>query len=92
MGFMVLFSTGLNSRFQRKNRFWKRSTESWDIVQNMSKFGHFAQKANFWHLFIDISGLAASFLNPIDALKPWVQAGRKEYHEAHKWNKNFFDL
>ena len=92
MGFMVLFSTGLNSRFQRKNRFWKRSTESWDIVQNMSKFGHFAQKANFWHLFADISGLTASFLNPIDALKPWVQAGRKEYHEPHKRNKFFFYL
>ena len=40
------------------------------ICQNMSKFGHFAQKANFWHLFAGISGLTASFFNPIDALKP----------------------
>ena len=92
MGFMVLFSTALNSQFQRKNQFWKSSTESWDIVQNMSKFGHFAQNANFWHLFTDISRLTASFLNPIDALKPWVQAGRKEYHEPHKRNKIFFYL
>ena len=77
MGFMVLFSTGLNSRFLHKNRFWKRSTESWDI-------GDFAQKDNFWHLFANISGLTASFFNQIDALKPCVQAGRKEYHEPHK--------
>ena len=32
-------------------------------------------------------GLTASFLEPIDALKPWVQASRKEYHEPHKQNK-----
>ena len=54
----------------------------------MSKFPRSAQNANFWHLSADISGLAASFWKCIVALKPWVQAGRKEYHEAHKQQSN----
>ena len=32
IGFMVLKKTELNPVFQRKNPFWKISTESWDIA------------------------------------------------------------
>ena len=83
--FMVLFSAGLDAQFQRKNQFWKRSTESWHIVQNMSKFGRLAQKANFGHSLADITGLTASFWKPINTLKPWVQAGRKEPHKQNNF-------
>ena len=88
MGFMVLFSTSLHSRFQRKNPVWKKN-ESWDIVQNILKFGSLAQKAIFWYLFTDISGLSASFWKLIDSLKSWVQIGRKEYQKPHKLNAFF---
>ena len=38
MGFMVFKSTGSDSRFQSKNRFWKIWTGSRDIVQNVPKY------------------------------------------------------
>ena len=37
----------------------------------------------------NISGPGAYFSKPIFALKPWVQAGRFEYHKPHD-RKNFF--
>ena len=32
-------------------------------------------------------GLGAYISNLIFVLKPWVQAGRFEYHKPYKWNK-----
>ena len=89
MGFMVFKSTGLGSRFQCKNRFWKICTESRDIGQNVSNFAGLVWKADFGHFFGNIFGLGAHFSKPIFALKSWVQAGWFEYHEPHNLN-NFF--
>ena len=79
MGFMVFKSTGLDSRFQRKNRFWKICTESQDIIKKVSKIGLPNQTSKIWHILADISRLGAYFSKPIFALKLWVQAGRFEY-------------
>jgi len=91
MGFMVFKSTGLDSRFQRKNRFWKLCIESRDIGQNVSNFAGLVWKADFVHFFGNILGLGAYFLKPIFALRPWVRAGQFEYHEPYNPN-NFFSL
>ena len=90
IGFMVFKMTGSDSRFQRKNRFWKICTESRDIGQNVSNFAGLVWKAVFGHVFADISGLGAYFSKPIFALKPWVRAGRFEYHEPYNLNNFFF--
>ena len=90
MGFMVFKSTGLDSRFQRKNRFWKICTGSRDIGQNMSNFAGLVWKADFGHFFGNILGLRTYFSKPIFALKPWVRAGWFEYHEPHNRNNFFF--
>ena len=90
MGFMVFKSTGLDSRFQRKNRFWKICTESQDITKKVSKIGLPNQTSKIWHILADISGLGAYFSKPIFALKPWVRAGRFEYHQPHNPNDFFF--
>ena len=87
MGFMVLKTTGLSSRFQRKNRFWKICTGSRDIDQNVPKLRSPNQTCIFWDVLANISGPFAYFSKPIFALKPWAQAGRFEYHEPHKRNK-----
>ena len=92
IGFMVLKTTGLSSRFQWKNRFWKICTECWEIGQNVRKYGGLVWRPEFWHNFANISGPAANFSKPIFALKPWTQAGHFEYHELYKRNKNFFEL
>ena len=84
---MVLKMTGLSSRFQRKNRFWKICNGSWDIVQNVSKYTGLVWRPYFWHILLNISGPGAYFSKPIFALKPWAQAGHFEYHEAYKQNK-----
>ena len=89
---MVLKTTGLSSRFQQKNRFWKICTESWDIGQNVGKYGGLVWQPDFGHILADISGLGQYFLKPIFALKPWAQAGRFEYHEAYKLNEKKFEL
>ena len=91
MGFMVFKSTGSDSRFQRKNRFWKICTESQDITKKVSKIGLPNQTSKIWHILADISVLGAYFSKPIFALKPWVRASRFEYHEPHNPN-NFFSL
>ena len=90
IGFMVLKTTGLSSRFQCKNRFWKIRTESRDIGQNVSKYEGLVWRPEFGHILVNISGPYAYFSKPIFALKPWAQAGRFEYHEAYKRNKKFF--
>ena len=46
----------------------------------------------FAAFFGDILGLDTYFLKPIFALKPWVRAGRFEYHEPHIRNNFFFRL
>ena len=91
MGFMVLKTAGLSSRFQRKNRFWKIYNESWDIAQNVSNFAGLVWKADFQHFFGNILGPDAYFSKPIFALKPWVRAGQFEYHEPYNPN-SFFHL
>ena len=87
---MVFKSTGSNSRFQRKNRFWQICTESQDINKKVSKIGLPNQTSNIWHIFADISGLGAYFSKPIFALKLWVRAGRFEYHQPYNPNNFFF--
>ena len=91
MGFMVFKSTGLDSRFQRKNRFWKICTGSRDIGQNMSNFAGLVWKADFLNFFGNILGLGAYFSKPIFVLKPWAWAGRFEYHKPFNPN-DFFSL
>ena len=87
---MVFKTTGSDSRFQCKNWFWKIYTESWDIRQNVSKKWLPNQTSKIWHVFANISGLGAYFSNPIFELKPWVRAGRFEYHEPYNLNNFFF--
>ena len=81
MGFIILKTTGLSSRFQRKNRFWKICIRSQDIDKNVSEFDLPNQTFIFWDVLVNISGPDADFSKPIFALKPWAQAGRFEYHE-----------
>ena len=90
IGSMVFKSTGSIPRFQCKNGFKKICTESRDIGQNVSNFAGLVWKADFWHLFGNILGLGAYFSKLISALKPWVQAGRFEYHEPYNLNDFFF--
>ena len=92
IGFMVFKLTDLDSRSQRKNRFWKICTESWDIVKNVfksAKIGLPNQTSKIWHILAVFSGLGAYFSKLFFALKPWVQAGRFEYNEPYN-PKNFF--
>ena len=74
MGFMVFKSTGSDSRFQRKNRFWKICTESQDITKKVSKIGLPNQTSKIWHILTDISVLGAYFSKPSFVLKLWAQA------------------
>ena len=55
VGFMVFKSTGLDSRFQRKNRFWKICTETQDIIKKVSKISLPNQTSKIWHILADIS-------------------------------------
>ena len=87
---MVLKTTGLNQGFQRKNRFLKICTGSQDIKQNVPKIRSPNQTCIILDVFANISGPGAYFSKPIFALKPWVQAGRFEYHEPYNNQKNFF--
>ena len=81
--------TGLSLRFQRKNWFWKKCIESWDISQNAQNFTDLVWRSEFGLILANISGLVAYFSKQIFALKPWVQAGRFEYHEPYKLNEFF---
>ena len=87
MGFMVLKTTGLNSQFQRKKRFWKKHIGSQDISQNVPKFRSPNQTSIFWDFLANISGPDACFSKPFLALKLWAQAGRFEYHKAYTRKK-----
>ena len=91
IGFMVLKTTGLGSRFQRTNWFWKVCPKSRDINQTVPKFRSPNQACIFSDVSANISRPFAYFSKPIFALKPWAQAGRFEYHEPYN-RKNFFCL
>ena len=80
MGFMVLFSTGLNSRFQRKNRFWRRVRRYWPKRCKICRLG---LRPGFWHNLVNILRPVTYFSKPIFALNLLAQAGRFEYHEAY---------
>ena len=88
---MVFKMTGLSSRFQRKNWFWRICTGSRNIDQNVPKFAGLVWRPNFWHILLNISGLSEYFSKAIFVLKPWAQAGYFEYHEPYKRNNNFFE-
>ena len=60
---MVLKSTGLSSRFQHKNRFWKICTGSWDIGKNIQNYAGLVWRPDFWHVLLNISGPGAYFSN-----------------------------
>ena len=90
IGFMVFKTTGFESRFKRKNWFWKICPKSWNIGQNVSKICLPNQTSKISHILADISGLCAYFSKPIFALKPWDWAGRFEYHEPYNPNNFFF--
>ena len=92
MGFMVFKSTGSDSGFQRINRFCRICTASRDSSQNVSIFAGLVWKADFRHFFDNILDLGAYFSKPIFALKPWVRAGRFEYHEPYNPKKFFWYL
>ena len=51
IGFMVLKTTGLSPRFQRKNPFWKICIRSRDIGKKVTNFRNFAWKAKFGYFF-----------------------------------------
>ena len=59
IGFMVFKLTGLDSRFQCKNRFKKICTESQDITKKVYKIGLPNQTCKIWYILTDISGLDA---------------------------------
>ena len=79
--YMVLKTTGLSSRLQQKNRFWKIRTGSRDIKLNVPKSGLPNQTCIFLDVLANISGPVAYFSTPIFALKPWAQAGHFEYYK-----------
>ena len=85
---MVLKTTGLSSRCQRKNQYRNICIESWDIGQKVSKYAGLVWRPGFWHILISISGPGAYFSKPIFALTPWAQAGRFEY--LNPKNKTMF--
>ena len=60
-----------------------------DIKQNVPKIRSPNQTCIILDVLANISGPGAYFSKPIFALKPWVQAGRFEYHEPYN-QKNFF--
>ena len=86
---MVLKTTGLSSRFQHKNQFWKICTEARDIKQNVQKIRLPNQTCIFLDVLANILGPGEYFSKPIFALKLQAQASQFEYHEPYKQTKNF---
>ena len=65
---------------------WWREQLGWgDIGQNVPNFPGLVWKADLGHIF---GNIGIYFSKPIFTLKPWVRAGRFEYHEPH--NRNIF--
>ena len=63
IGFIILKTTGLSSRFQRKNRFLEICIGSRDIGQNMTKFEGWVWQVK--RIFTNISGPYTYFSKPI---------------------------
>ena len=84
VAFMVVKMTVLISRFQHKNRFYKRTNLAQDIFKNVLRLGEPNQTAALKQFLINISSNIGSFYKPIFALKPSSQDGRFDYHESHK--------
>ena len=59
------------------------------LEQSVPKIRSPNQTCIILDVLANISGPGAYFSKPIFALKPWVQAGRFEYHKPHN-RKNFF--
>ena len=89
--FIVLKTFVLNTRFQRKNRFEKRTTLGWDICKNVFQHGMPNQTTNQYCFFLNISAQTGSFFKPIFALKPCVQDGRFEYNKRYKPSKKNYE-
>ena len=84
VAFMVVKTTVLISRFQRKNRFVKRPYIAWDIDEKLFSTGGLVWLTKSQNIFEDILGQVGSFFKPIFALKPWDWDNRFEYHKSHK--------
>ena len=89
--FIVLKTTVLNTRFQRKNRFEKRPSLSQDIEEKAILVRGLVWHSMLKHLFANISAQGGSFFKPIFALKPCVQDGRFEYNKRYKRCKKIYD-
>ena len=81
---MVVKTTVLISRFQRKNRFVKRPYIAWDINQKLFSTNGLDRLAKSQNNFEDILGQVSSFFKPFFTLKSWDQDCRFKYHESHK--------
>ena len=86
IGFMVIDRLELMVSTQKS--VLKNMHQSWDIKQNEPKIRSPNQTCTILDVLVNISGPGAYFLKPIFALKPWVQAGRFEYHKLCN-RKNF---
>ena len=64
----------------RVPRYYQKCVRNLPSKPNLQNFTHYG----------NIFGLGAYFSKPFFALKPWVQAGRFEYHEPHNLSKFFF--
>ena len=89
--FIVLKTTVLNTRFQRKNRFEKRPSPSRDIEEKVILVRGLVWHAMLKHIFANISAQGGSFFKPIFALKPWVQDGHFEYNNRYKPSKKKYE-
>ena len=88
VAFMVVKTTVLISRFQRKNRFVKRPYIAWDIDEKLFSTGGLVWLTKSQNIFEDILGQVGSFFKPIFELKPWDRDDRFDYH--NKATNKFF--
>ena len=89
--FIALKTTVSIPRFQRKNRFEKRTTVGREIRKTIFQRGMPNQTTTLFWFFSNISGQGGLFFKPIFALKPWDQDSRFEYNKSHKWSKNVYE-
>ena len=84
VAFMLLKKIVSMSRFQRKNRFEKRTNMARDIFKIVLRLGDPDQTAGWKQFLIDISSNIGCSYKPILALKLWNQDGCADYHKSHK--------
>ena len=89
--FIVLKTTVLNTRFQRKNRFEKWPSLGWVIWEKPLLAGGLVWRAMLKNIFVNILAQGGSFFKPIFALKPWDQDGCFEYNKRYKRSKKVYD-